>query len=503
MKFFKLTAFIIAALTMVACDDTTDTIGSSITNNVDNLSIADAAFNVTTHSLEAGAVLSKSNNGIIGKVRDPETGAYLTADYMTQVAPLTTFTISKLDSIVIAGLKAANKSIPTGTIDAKDYLDYINADSCCILVSYQSTYGDTLTTQKVSAYEMSKPIEEGKNYYSDFDPFNEGYVAEDNYHTTRTYTLANKNKSFKIYLNKPYKKDGKTYANYGSYIMQTYVEHPEYFKSNYAFLHHVCPGFYIKHEGGMGNVADIWNTELQFSWKYMSKNADGTKDSIKVTWNRFDGTEEVLQTNHITNTKIDDLVNKSNEESNNYTYLKSPAGIFTEVELPVENILKGHEKDTLNTASITFTRINNEETDADDPYAFKAPDYLLMIPKDSLKTFFEHDNLVNNRTSFYATYAAINKNAYTFSNISNMITAMNQVAEDKRTENWNKAVLIPISITTVTENSTTVISKITHNMTLTSTKMVKGVDTYETKDGKEVPTGPVQIKVIYSKFKEK
>ena len=69
-------------------------------------------------------------------------------------------------------------------------------------------------------------------------------------------------------------------------------------------------------------------------------------------------------------------------------------------------------------------------------------------------------------------------------------------------ENWNKAVLVPITITTVTENSSTVISKMTHCMSLTSTRLVKGTDVYETKDGKSVPAGPIQIKVIYSKFKE-
>ena len=31
---------------MVACDDTTDTLGSSITNKVDNLTITDATYNV-------------------------------------------------------------------------------------------------------------------------------------------------------------------------------------------------------------------------------------------------------------------------------------------------------------------------------------------------------------------------------------------------------------------------------------------------------------------------
>ena len=36
MKLLRLTVFIIAAIMMAACDDTTDNIGSSITNKVDN-----------------------------------------------------------------------------------------------------------------------------------------------------------------------------------------------------------------------------------------------------------------------------------------------------------------------------------------------------------------------------------------------------------------------------------------------------------------------------------
>ena len=490
MKLFKLTAFIMAAFSMAACDDSTDIIGSSITNNVDNLTITDAAYNVTTKSLAAGSVLSKSNNGIIGKVRDPETGTYLTADYMTQVAPLSTFSIDTLQYI-----KDANGG-------------EIKADSCFILVSYQGTYGDTLAPMKVTAYEMSEALPEDRNYYTDFDPMAEGYVSKSNLHASATYTLSPSAGSFKIYLNKPFEKNGTHYDNYGQYIMKTYYEHPDYFKSNYKFMKYVCPGFYIKHEGGVGNVADVWNTELQFFWKRQKtvKAKDGVTDSTVVSYgfNRFDGTEEVLQTNTITNDQasINNLV-----ADGTCTYLKSPAGIFTEVTLPVDSIIKGHEADSLNTATVSFPRINN--TDEDNKYAFDAPQYILMVPKDSLTSFFENGNIVNNRTSFYASYNSTNKNAYTFSNISNLITAMNKVPASKRKNadgtatDWNKAVLVPVTISTVTENSTTVISKINHNMSLTSTRLVKGTDDYTATNGKKVPAGPIQIKVIYSKFREK
>lgn len=478
MKFIKLTAFLLAAFSMVACDDTTDTLGSSITNKVDNLTITDATYNVETQSLVASPVLSKSNNGIIGRVKDPETGTYLTADYMTQMVPLSTFSVDTLQYI-----KDANNG-------------ELRADSCYLLVSYQSTYGDSLAPMKVTAYEMSKPMTEDKNYLTDFDPIAEGYIAENGYHNSATYSLSKATGNFKIYLNKPYTKDGVTYDNYGTYMLKTFVEHPEYFKSNYQFLKNVCPGFYIKHEGGIGNVADVWNTEVQFYWSRQKtiKASDGVTDSIAKGYgfNRIDGTEEALQTNHIVN---DAASIASLAADPSCTYLKSPAGIFTEVTLPVEEILKGHENDTLNTASITFPRINNTETN--NQYTFDTPSYVLMIPKDSINSFFKNGDVVNNRNSFYASYSSGTTNGYTFSNISNLITAMSK--KKGSSVNWNKAVLIPITVSTVVENNSTMISKMTHNMSLTSTRLVKGTNE-TTSDGK--PASPIQIKVIYSKFKD-
>lgn len=478
MKFIKLTAFLLAAFSMVACDDTTDTLGSSITNKVDNLTITDATYNVETQSLVARPVLSKSNNGIIGRVKDPETGTYLTADYMTQMVPLSTFSVDTLQYI-----KDANNG-------------ELRADSCYLLVSYQSTYGDSLAPMKVTAYEMSKPMTEDKNYLTDFDPIAEGYIAENGYHNSATYSLSKATGNFKIYLNKPYTKDGVTYDNYGTYMLKTFVEHPEYFKSNYQFLKNVCPGFYIKHEGGIGNVADVWNTEVQFYWSRQKtiKASDGVTDSIAKGYgfNRIDGTEEALQTNHIVN---DAASIASLAADPSCTYLKSPAGIFTEVTLPVEEILRDHENDTLNTASVTFPRINNTETD--NQYIFDTPSYVLMIPKDSIDSFFKNGDVVNNRNSFYASYSGSTTNGYTFSNISNLITAMSK--KKGSSENWNKAVLIPITVSTVVENNSTMISKMTHNMSLTSTRLVKGTNE-TTSDGK--PASPIQIKVIYSKFKD-
>ena len=480
MKILRLlTVLVIAALTFAACDDTTEGIGGSITNKIDNINISDSAFNVTTKSIVADSVLSRNNTGLIGKMKDPETGNYVKGDYMTQLSVLPTFSVDTLDYI-----KQANK----GSIEA---------DSCYLLVSYNASYGDTIAPMKVTAYEMTKPMSENKEYYSNYDAFKEGWVRESNEHWSSNYNLSNTSdvKNFKIYLNKEYKKDGKRYKNYGSYIMQTYAEHPEYFKTNYKFLHNVCPGFYIKNVGGTGNMAKIWNTELIFYWtRHKTINKDST--AVSIGYNRFDGTEEVLQLNKIEN-DTENLKKLASKDQEKCTYLKSPAGIFTEVTLPIEDIMKGHEKDTLNTATISFPRLNNDNED--NPYNFATPSTILMVQKDSLQSFFEKSKLADNRTSYTASYSRTGtyKNAYTFQNIANLVSAMYK--NKGKGENWNKVVLVPVNVITTTQGYTTVISKINHDMSLASTRLKRGVITTDS-NGKE--TSPIQIKVIYSKFKE-
>lgn len=487
MKILRLlTVLVIAALTFAACDDTTEGIGGSITNKIDNINISNSAFNVTTKSIVADSVLSRNNTGLIGKMKDPETGNYVKGDYMTQLSVLPTFSVDTLDYI-----KQANNG-------------KLEADSCYLLISYNASYGDTIAPMKVTAYEMTKPMAEDKEYYSNYDAFQNGWVSEDSQHWSSNYNLSNTSdvKNFKIYLNKEYKKDGKTYKNYGSYILQTYEKHPEYFKTNFKFLHNVCPGFYIKNVGGTGNMAKIWNTELIFYWtRHKTINKDST--AVGIGYNRFDGTEEVLQLNKIQNDK------KSMEQlasQKDWTYLKSPAGIFTEVTLPIDDIMKGHEKDTLNTATISFPRLNNENED--NPYNFATPSTILMVQKDSLQSFFEKSKLADNRTSYTTSYSSTGtyKNAYTFQNIANLVSAMYK--NKGKGENWNKVVLVPVNVITTTQGYTTVISKINHDMSLASTRLIVGTDdpkkdyTQDKKTGKKVASGPIRIKVIYSKFKE-
>lgn len=462
---------LISLITFVACDNTTDDIGQTIIGGAD-IAIKTDTFSVSTRSVLAGSVLSRNITAYLGKVRDPETGSYVTGDCMIQFNCLEGFSFPKKDSI---------RSLENGEIIA---------DSCEIRLFPSGYYGDSITPMKMRVYEMDKPMNEGKNYYSDYNPHNEGLIASNAYSVSRPYTIYDQSEvdsirndkyyqtNIRVLLNDKYTdRNGNQYKNYGTYILRKYFANPADFKNDYTFIHNVVPGFFFENTGGLGSMAYIGSSQLNLYFQYVYN------DSVMKGVVSFAGTEEVLQTSTITNSQnIAQLAN-----DNSCTYLKSPAGIFTEMTLPIDQIFAGHDKEYISSAKITLKRINNTTTSK---YALGAPTTLLIIPKSEMRSFFENNKIVDYKSTFLATYTS-STNSYTFNNISGLINHLNQ---NRNNADWNKVLLIPVSIAYRTDATTggQTIASVVHDMSLTSTRLVKGTDGADS---------PVKISIIYSKFK--
>ncbi|HEY9551160.1 MAG TPA: DUF4270 family protein, partial [Prevotella sp.] len=101
MKIKIIAVFAVAAsFALTACDDTTNELGSSLTNNVDQLNISTETFEVSTQSIKANSVLSRNTTGYLGRVRDPESGDYITSNYMTQFHILDDYEFPPVDSML-------------------------------------------------------------------------------------------------------------------------------------------------------------------------------------------------------------------------------------------------------------------------------------------------------------------------------------------------------------------------------------------------------------------
>ncbi|MBR3584745.1 MAG: DUF4270 family protein [Oscillospiraceae bacterium] len=225
----------------------------------------------------------------------------------------------------------------------------------------------------------------------------------------------------------------------------------------------LCPGFYSQTVDGLGMMAEVQMTQLRLFYKHQH-------DTVTIAdVKEFTGTEEVLQTTHFTNDRENI---KRLAAIDTCTYIKAPDGIYTEVTLPVEEIKKGHENDTIMSAKIVLRKMN--EISEFSEYLLMEPENLLMVMKDSLHTFFEERNLPNNITSYLATYNS-SKNSYTFNNISGMINHMYNKAN--RSEGWNKVVLIPVQVTKTSASSSTAtgsVASVNNELRVTSIRLVGG-----------------------------
>ena len=469
-RFIPLYLFIYILL-LGSCTENTDTIGTTLTDTERTYSETAVTYPVTSKSVKSVNVFSRGRNGYLGQAKDLETDCYLTCNYMTQMRTIGKHQFPDVMSVNINPAKY-DPSI--------ERWKQVEADSCWLELYILSSVGDSLTPMKVSVREMSEPYEEGVTYYVDFDPealnmIRTGKGAVNSYmtYTTSNHVFSDAERAktnfanyISIGLNDSiYDKNDPTvkYNNYGTYLMRKFYDPATHdnFLNQYKFTHSICPGFYIKHAGGIGNIATIYAARLVVAYVGVVNE--------QPLYSAFGGTEEVIQKSNLSqsDTELQELI-----DNNTCTYIKSPAGIWTELELPVEEIMNGHENDTLNTARIFIPRLNNEHMN---DYAFKVPQTILMIPTDSISDFFDNQKVANFRNTYLASYAS-KTNGYTFNNISILISNLYRKKQTGNVSaNWNKVTLIPVETTysTVSSTASQVLTKVTHDMSMSSTRLIK------------------------------
>ena len=371
--------------------------------------------------------------------------------------------------------------------------DSVECDSIDLQLFYNGYVGDPNNPMKLEVYPLSfeRIIEEDSTYYVNTDL---EYFVDDSTKpiATKVFTAINYSVSKEV-------REGDKYTNnirialpkkYGKELLNTYYDHPEFYKNSYTFIRNVCPGFYFKIKSGTGTMLNVSVSTLNLYFTYYEK-----RDSARVGGlYRFAATPEVIQSTNFSNGNLQQLV-----EDKSCTYLKSPAGIGTEVTIPVNEIYRNHLNDSISRAQLTLTRYNSN---ANNEYKLGIPKYILMVRKDNVVSFFKNNKVPNDQTSFCTEFNET-YNTYSFENLGRFITychyeklngmkksGLSEAQWEAAHPNWNKVVLIPVSVKQTTDaNGNSSYAAIAHDMSMSSTRLVGGTN------------NPIKIQILYSRFK--
>lgn len=472
-------AILLAALFLTSCEEDTGTLG--LFPQQDAVSSSSADFNVLSNDLLNDVVLAGSSTCYLGKVIDPETDEAITASFAAQFHTFENFTFPSRTNIIPAA-------------------DGLLCDSVEIRLFIKDTFGDKNNPMKVEVWPLSadedKLLKETESLYTNTDLWQfadtqKGPVATKAF-TATDYIISDAQRSSTSYTSNvrivlP--------REVGEEIMQAYFTNPKFFRDSYSFIRNVCPGFLFRTTGGSGTMLNVEVSTMNINFRYTDP---AYPDSVMQGLCRFAATPEVIQSTQFESSNLAGLID--NEE---YTMLKTPAGICTELVLPINDIYRGHENDSISRASLTMLRINNQDENAqNDSYALGIPANLLLVRKQHLKTFFENHQVADMQQSFTTPFLPI-YNSYDFSNLSRLVSyiqhekvagmkaqGMTEAQWEAAHPDWNRVVLVPVTISSTTDaNGISTLVSVRQDLSLCSTKLVRGTE-----------ASPIKMQVFYSRF---
>ena len=412
----------------ITCDDSISRVGLGILPEEDIVSVFDTTVYVGARTIEVDSVYAKTINGFLGELYDPSYGV-IKSSFICQYYPSLGFTY------------------PDDIVDNK-------IDSVRLNISYYTYYGDSLAPMEVTVYPVIKALK--NHYYTNAEP--KDFCDMDHPLAKYSYTARNLNISEETLQENQYYyfsiplpvKIGQDYLDK---VLNNELNTTEEFLNFF-------PGTYLTTTFGTGSMLPIDRTAIVIYYnRRVTLQDENGEDSlaIRVSNAVFTVTKEIIQLNKFENKNPDFLY----EDNPDKTYLKSPAGVFTELTIPIKDIVKGIGKKKFSSVKLSLKAYPQDDWS----YSFKFPgtassaipssggsesgysSKLLLIEPDSVANFFEMKKIADNQTS-YTTQFNFSSYTYDFNNIANVVQNAIDKAPDKDLKLW----LIPVLTTCYSQN---------------------------------------------------
>lgn len=385
--------FLILALVasiVAGCNDDISSVGISIQPGDDTISVFTDTFRLEATTIQLDSVYARTTTAQLGELYDPLYG-YLKSDFLCQFYCPDDFSFEYepyegvIDSVIF-------------------YIYYYSSDS-----QNGAWVGDSLAPMRAEVFKVTSPLQ--KNFYTNVDP--EQYCDMQTSLGSQSYTAYNSIISDSL-------REEDTYyphirikfpTELGQEFYEASVEHPEYFEDQESFNEY-CPGVYVTTTFGSGNILSVSSSVMSIYYNYVTTGSEG-QDSLVLAAESFSSTQEVIQLSRFKNTDMEALLEPNDE----FAYIKSPAGICVRLKIPTAEISALMGDRIINDFPIELRAMPQEDWQ----YALEPADYLLILPEDSVKNFFEEDQINDDVTSYLSEEYDESTRTYEFSNLANIL----------------------------------------------------------------------------------
>lgn len=383
MKHLTAVCASIALLTLSACDNTSQNIGSSLVQEDSEVVICND-FSVTGHSQLNRRIESRTITQLLGDIHAEGYGNF-SSDFVCQFMPAV-----KLDT---------------------DGVTEENIDSIKLLLNYHNGayVGDSIAPMGLEVYRLNRPLP--TPIYSTFDPAEYCDLSEAPLGKTvyvgnalgRTDSIqALSFRSIEVKLPVQLARDLFTLYknNPGAYALPTTFA--KYF-----------PGIYVRNSYGAGRVTQIENTLMVMYYHTDITDAEG-KPAIKRYEGRyFTVTPEVVSNNNIKFVMSPQLQARINAGEE---IIVAPVGRDVQLTFPITDVIDFYNA---NRGSISVVNTLAMQIPAEviaNDYGIEPPSSLLMVLEKDRDSFFLDNSLPDNKKSFLAEYNA-GDHIYNFSSL--------------------------------------------------------------------------------------
>ncbi|MDR1674930.1 MAG: DUF4270 domain-containing protein [Tannerella sp.] len=398
-----------AGMFLSSCGDATNLIGPNLLPDEDRITVYADTFRMTASTVKIDSVFAKTVNGYLGEFYDPLYGR-LKSDYLCQFYCQENFRFSRTPY--------------EGKID-----------SVFLFLEYAGWTGDAHAPMEIQIYPVTRQLDriyyaniQASDYSDMQNPLASQAVSASNGIISGIQAISTTGDtsyyySFEIRLP----------VELGQKIYDETQQNPSTFRNQETF-NQFFPGLYVTTGYGSGTVFHMSDTRMAVVYQYAETSSTGA-DSLISVYEMFRPTKEVIQLNRFENTDTEQLL----EDNADCTYLKTPAGIFTRLVIPAQEIREVVQGRMINNLPLTLKYLPQEDW----LYALAPPSHLLLLPEDSLASFFENGNIENNIISYISTSDAVSSpnasgegynptsRTYSFNNIANLLNYHLVVSPDE------------------------------------------------------------------------